>query len=105
MEERLVSPHEHTAEIDYTHLEADSARPWTDDVRTHLDSFPLALPKDIVMWLAHNRGHGKTDFKRPVLTLRVAFMSRLRAAFLRHKRKIGAKQGKSCRIPEARNAT
>ena len=70
-----------------------------------LDSFPLALPKDVVMWLAHNRGHGKTDFKRPILTLRVAFMSRLRAAFLRHKRKIGAKQGKSCRIPEARNAT
>lgn len=35
VEERLVSPHEHTAEIDYTHLEADSARPWTDDVRTH----------------------------------------------------------------------
>ena len=33
-----------------------------------LDSFPLALPKDVVMWLAHNRGHGKTDFKRPILS-------------------------------------
>jgi hypothetical protein len=27
-----------------------------------LDSFPLALPKDVVMWLAHNRGHGKNGF-------------------------------------------